>query len=93
VQGNAIGMIRFDVADLVATISINIAPEHRQRGLGTALILVACHQAMASSAATQIRALIKPDNVASQRAFQRAGFKPADDEDVAGQRALCMVLN
>ena len=93
VQGNAIGMVRFDVADLVATISINIAPEHRQRGLGTALILVACHQSMTNGAATQVRALIKPDNTASQRAFQRAGFMAADDEDVAGQRALCMVLN
>ncbi len=92
-QGNTIGMVRFDVANRIATISINIAPEHRQRGLGTALILVACREAVASGAATQIRALIKPDNTASQRAFQRAGFTVADDEDVAGQRALCMVLN
>lgn len=92
-QGNAVGMVRFDVANGIATISINIAPEHRQRGLGTALILVACRGALASGAANQIRALIKPDNTASQRAFQRAGFTPSDDEDVAGQRALCMVLN
>lgn len=92
-QGSAIGMVRFDVADRIATISINIAPEHRQRGLGTALILAACREVLASGAASKIRALIKADNIASQRAFQRAGFTPVADEDVAGQRALCMVLN
>lgn len=90
--GRALGMVRFDVDDRIATISINLAPEHRQRGIGTALLLVACREFMSSGAASGVTALIKPDNLASQRAFHRAGFEPAPDVDVAGQRALCMVL-
>lgn len=91
--GQRLGMVRFDIVDGTATISINVAPEHRGRGLGTALILVACHELLQGDAAREIRALIKPDNAASRIAFQRAGFIAAADEVVAGQCALCMVLN
>lgn len=92
-QGAPVGMVRFDLHEGVATISINIAPAHRGLGLGTDLLLVACRDLLNSGAATQIRALIKPDNTASQRAFQRAGFWPSGQVEAAGQPALSMVLN
>lgn len=91
--GTAIGMLRFDVEHEDATISINIAPEHRRRGLGTALILVACRELLDTGGARRIRALIKPGNSESLRAFRRAGFESAPGVDVAGQGALCMVLD
>lgn len=90
--GAAIGMVRFDTEAATADVSINLAPDHRSRGLGTTLLRVACRELSRKGAAREVRALIKPGNAASQCAFKHAGFEPAADVDVAGQRALCMVL-
>ena len=50
-QGAPVGMVRFDLHEGVATISINIAPAHRGQGLGTDLLLVACRDLLNSGAA------------------------------------------
>jgi L-amino acid N-acyltransferase YncA len=65
----------------------------RGKGLGILLILVACLEILHHSPVRQIRALIKPDNRSSLKAFQRAGFEQISDVNVNGQTALCLVLN
>lgn len=90
--GQAVGMVRFDFKEgREAVISINMAPESRQRGLGSAVILVACRQIVTSGVAARVTALIKPDNSPSVRAFRRSGFRETSLVEVAGQDALCMV--
>lgn len=89
----AIGIIRFEIRDKVATISINIAPISRGKGFGVALILVSCLEILHHSSVCQIRALIKPDNRLSFKVFQRGGFQQSSDVKVAGQRTLCMTLS
>ena len=90
--GEPVGVVRFDLgADGVATISLNLAPEQRGRGLAAPLILAACHEWRRMHPGTTVRALIKPGNEASQKAFARAGFEPAEDVVVAGQAARCMI--
>lgn len=91
-SGTAFGMVRFDVGGDEAAISINLAPEHRHRGLGTAVLLAACRAWLAEGRTSVVTALVKPGNEASLRAFQRAGFERVQDVDEAGQRAVCMVL-
>lgn len=90
--GEPAGVVRFDLAaDGVATISLNLAPAQRGRGLASPLILAACQELRRTHPATTVRALIKPENTASQRAFARAGFEPVEDVVVAGQAARCMI--
>ena len=91
-EGEPAGVVRFDLgADDVATISLSLAPAQRGRGLATPLILLACQELRRTNLAVTVRALIKPENAASQRAFARAGFEPVDDVVVAGQVARCMI--
>ena len=62
------------------TISINLAPRSRARGLGTA-----CLQAMSGEAASlgfsQVDASIREDNAASLRAFAKVGYVERARED------------
>ncbi len=92
--GVPLGMVRFDIGDAAAagaTISINLAPAQRGRGLGPALILLGCRELRRAHGEMEIHAFIKPGNAASVRAFERAGFQPAAPADVAGQAALRMI--
>lgn len=61
----------------VATISeIVVRPEHRSKGLGTQVIgeLVAYADMFLGEAVERFQAVIFPDNIPSQKAFQKAGF-------------------
>jgi UDP-2,4-diacetamido-2,4,6-trideoxy-beta-L-altropyranose hydrolase len=87
--GEPIGVLRYDLAGDQATVSIALAPDRQGRGYGTA-ILRAGRAALAGRAAT-VRAIIKPDNVASIRAFTNAGYRPAGDALVNGEWALVMM--
>jgi UDP-2,4-diacetamido-2,4,6-trideoxy-beta-L-altropyranose hydrolase len=91
-EGEPAGVVRFDLdAEGVATISLNLAPAQRGRGLASPLILAACQELRRTHPTATVRALIKPENTASQKAFARAGFEPVADVVVAGQAARCMI--
>lgn len=87
-----IGIVRFGPDDGDATISVTVAPGARGRGYGTTLISLGCEALLAERPATPVHAYIKPDNVASLRAFSDAGFARRDDVVVRGQQAIHMVL-
>lgn len=63
-DGVHVGMLRIDNAE----VSIIMAPEHRDRGLGTEALTWAGEQYRG------LRSRIKPDNERSLRAFSKAGF-------------------
>ena len=81
VDGEPVGSIRFDISGGRANVSIQIAPEHRGQGLGTALMTHGSR--LLSGTGVPIDAHIKADNVESIAACLRAGYKPAPSEDVA----------
>lgn len=76
--GVAVGMVRFDSdasPSPIAEVSLNIAPEQRGRGLGRAVLEAAIVALDARH--PEIRALtavIRPENTASVRLFEAAGF-------------------
>ncbi|GAB3642739.1 GNAT family N-acetyltransferase [Spirosoma arcticum] len=78
--GEAVGQVRFErtpVADMPDEIIIGVSVDARQRGKGLAsqLIELGCAACRKQWGAVTIHAYIKPDNQASVRAFERAGFK------------------
>lgn len=70
------GVVRLDVAqdEPHAELSIAISPDHRGKGLGRASIRQAAALALEDPRVHTVVALIRPDNPASIRAFERAGF-------------------
>lgn len=86
-ESEAVAVVRFDGKGPRGTISINVGPDHRGRGLGPAILLAASHQAVRIGY-TEILAQIRPENTASVRAFEKAGYTPLPDCAVNGQRAL-----
>jgi RimJ/RimL family protein N-acetyltransferase len=91
--GRPVGQVRFDLgADASAVISVAIAPEQRGRGLGAAAIARACEALRAQHGALTVHAYIRRDNVASQRAFSRAGFSAPVAVDYQGHAAVRLSL-
>ena len=69
-DGEPVGTVRLELAD-VALISITVAPEHRGEGLAVPMIEAAC----AKVGDFPVVAEIRPANLASIRAFEKAGFE------------------
>ncbi|MCP4886746.1 MAG: GNAT family N-acetyltransferase [Planctomycetaceae bacterium] len=88
-SGQAVAVLRFDREDdkSLAVISINVAPQARGSGIGTATLHAATAEA-SRIGVSKIVALIRPDNLASLRTFERAGYLKVGEEFVSGQPAM-----
>lgn len=73
-----------------STISINVDPSQRGQGTGTAVLEVASRYATGLGL-KKIEALVRPDNHASVRAFEKAGYARAGETKVEEQPALRLV--
>jgi UDP-2,4-diacetamido-2,4,6-trideoxy-beta-L-altropyranose hydrolase len=83
-----VGQIRFDKHG-AHDADIGIIVDGRFRGLGYAsrLIDLATNHAFAEWGLKQMNAFVKPENVASAKAFERAGFERVETMTVKGQSA------
>lgn len=77
--GQPVGQVRFErtpVADMPDEIIISVSVDSNQRGKGVAAQMIedACAVCHERWDAVTIHAYIKPENQASVRAFERAGF-------------------
>ena len=79
-DGAPVGQVRFDLEGTAAEISVIVAPKARGRGLGTAMLRLACSRA----GFARYVAHILPENKASVAAFRKAGFSYAGQECVDG---------
>lgn len=75
-----VGYVRFDTTPDGTEVSIAIDIAHRG-GLGGRVLRAACDWWGARNPQSPLQARIKPDNEASRRAFQRAGFVERGVED------------
>jgi UDP-2,4-diacetamido-2,4,6-trideoxy-beta-L-altropyranose hydrolase len=72
--GTPVGQVRVDVEDGIGTVSIAIGPGRRGHGLGSAALRAMVVEVERDHIARTLRALVHPENPASLRAFERAGF-------------------
>ena len=79
-DGQESGVIRLDIRDGEAEVSIHLAPGRRGRGLGTAALRAAATEAFSSLGLERLVAIVKADNHASRKAFLAAAFLVADEE-------------
>lgn len=74
-HGVPIGQFRVEWdAEKCGTVSISIAPEWRGSGIASFLISRAAQAAFHKTRLLWLKAKIKPDNIPSLRAFEKAGF-------------------
>jgi len=72
-DGSPVGVVRLQRAGVSATISVTVAPEARSRGLAAPIIRAAMRAARDLDL-ERVEAYIRPENIASRRAFSAAGF-------------------
>jgi len=91
-EGGLVGMVRFDVRGSRALAGVNLAPERRGERLGSTVIALGTERLLGIRPDVEaVEALIKPENIASTRAFERAGYVPAANTEVEGQVAHRLV--
>jgi RimJ/RimL family protein N-acetyltransferase len=70
-----VGQVRVETHHGSGTVSIGIAPAHRGRGIGTAVLQVMLAEIERDPQVHRLRAVAHAENTASVRAFERAGFQ------------------
>ena len=71
----ALGMSNFDWSDMKGEIGYWMAPEARGRGIGARATRMLAEWAVTTLGLERLELLAHPDNEASQRLAERAGFK------------------
>ena len=92
-EGAEVGMVRFEVDGAIACISVSVDRGHRGGGMGAALIRAGVEAMAGVSEVAQIQAYIKDENVASVRAFERAGFGDTEQVTVGARDAVRLAFD
>lgn len=90
-----IGQVRFDIqsdSSAEVVINIGIARHQRRRGYGVEALRLACEHFFEAASMQPIVAYIKPHNLASIRAFEKAGFVDDGRRWIKGHEAVRMIL-
>ncbi len=90
-HGQPIGQIRFNINGREAEVNISLAKQQRGRGFAVPTIEAAVRSLFAEVDCDVVHAFVKPENIASTRAFQRAGFVLTGSKTVRGSLALDFV--
>ena len=91
-KGTPIGQIRFDTrTDGDSEIDISIAKAWRGRGFAVPLIKQAARLILNGGPHARLHAFVKPENVASVKAFEKGGFKRGGIEQVQGNAAIHLI--
>ncbi|MCO5233142.1 MAG: GNAT family N-acetyltransferase [Chitinophagales bacterium] len=92
VNSKRAGIIRFDKHKDYYTIGINIAPEFRNRGFSSKFLFISCKK-FRKNHNEDIFAFIKPENLASIKSFEKAGFVFIDKIEINSIDALRFQYN
>jgi len=87
-----LGMVRFDrIKDDSWEISINLSPAHRGKGLGSLIISKSCELFAESHSNKKLVARTKASNIASIKAFEKAGFCKTSEYDDAAHGKIVLL--
>jgi UDP-2,4-diacetamido-2,4,6-trideoxy-beta-L-altropyranose hydrolase len=90
--GQPVAQVRYDRLGDTAEIGLSVAAAARGLGLARALLQVSAREACAVLGVRRLLAFVKPDNHASARAFERAGFRQIQPTRRFGQPCLAFEL-
>ncbi len=80
-----VGVLRYDVAETEALVSVYLVPQRMGQGLGAPLLVVG-HAWLLSHrpAVRQLNAQIVPENMASVKVFEKAGYQAVSSQAQQG---------
>jgi len=87
IENKPTGLVRFDIKNKQATIGISIDKKYRGKGYGSKILSRATEEFIRLFK-LPVFAYIKPDNSASQRAFEKAGYVYKKNETINGINSL-----
>jgi UDP-2,4-diacetamido-2,4,6-trideoxy-beta-L-altropyranose hydrolase len=87
-----VGVIRFEAGGEEAAVSVSVSKGFRGQGLGAETIRRGTEAFLNETTATCVRAFVKPDNTASLRAFEAAGYQPAGEVSHEGMTARQLIV-
>jgi len=82
-----VGTIRYETEKNNGVISINIAPNLRERGIGSQAILISSELLFQTTSVEIIHAFIKTENAISIRAFTKSGYNNSGLVKIRGNLA------
>lgn len=83
-EGQPVGTLRLDrLPGATLEVSLTVAPEERRRGYSASLLRAAEVEA-SRLGATRLVAVLRPENVASRKAFEGAGYRGFVDDERSG---------
>lgn len=83
-EGRAVGTLRLDrEPGATFAVSLTVAPEERKKGYSLSLLRAADAEAL-KSGGRRLVAVLKPENAASRRAFEDAGYRDFLDTEQHG---------
>jgi CMP-N-acetylneuraminic acid synthetase/RimJ/RimL family protein N-acetyltransferase len=91
-DGKDAGMVRLDIRNGEGVVSVNIAPESRRRGLGTAALQKLVQRTQRRPDLGRLVAEIKASNIASRTAFRRAGFSESDSRNDGAEALVRLAI-
>jgi len=91
-EDTPIGLLRYDIVDNIAVLSMNLDRQFRGGGYGTAILSLGLEELFRATPIGRIKAFIKPTNLASLRLFTKCGFTQAERSVVDGHAAIVFVL-
>lgn len=83
-----IAQVRFCFESDEAEIGVSVFKEHRGKHIGSRAILVATDRLFAETTVHTVTAYIRPENVASRKAFVNAGYHYIGEYDYRGHRSV-----
>lgn len=86
-----IGQIRFDIHEKEAEVDVSIDEKKRSQGLGSRLIAMGISELISQGPVRWVHSFIKSENIASIRAFEKAGFKRSGEKVIKDCQALHMI--
>jgi RimJ/RimL family protein N-acetyltransferase len=91
-EGAAVGQIRFELrADEGWNVGVSLCKDMRGRGLATGLIEKGVRELLKRDGGSPIHAYVKPENVASLKAFKRARFQTLGTGQVRSHAAIHLI--
>ncbi len=92
--GVPVGQVRFDLQqDGSVAIDLHTAKESRGQGYGTPLIVQAVDRLFSSTGIRTVHAYQRPENTASIRVFEKAGFKSGGNIELKGHTVHHVVFH
>jgi len=90
--GKQVGQIRFDVSDGIAETDISVIREKRGFGFGQQVIKSGVEWLCKRMFIHCVYALVKIENIASVKAFRKAGFKDSGEMTTRGCKCVYLTL-